>query len=217
MISQSLNKRIFTSLILLLLFFLIMNFNFFLIVTLLIVGILSLLEFFNITKKIFKNKFYLFTSNFFFIIYIFSFCIMFFVFSSFLHLKIILISLLFGCMASDIGGFIFGKLFKGPKLTKISPSKTVAGSIGSIILTCLILSCIVFYFTDNFNFTILLIAIGTSIACQAGDLFISYLKRKANIKDTGNILPGHGGVLDRLDGILLGIPLGFIFIALLLS
>jgi len=142
---------------------------------------------------------------------------MFFVFSSFLHLKIILISLLFGCVASDIGGFIFGKLFKGPKLTKISPSKTVAGSIGSIILTCLILSCIVFYFTDNFSFIILLIAIGTSIACQAGDLFFSYLKRKANIKDTGNILPGHGGVLDRLDGIFLGIPLGFIFIALLLS
>ena len=217
MISQSLNKRIFTSVILLLLFFLTMNFIFFLVFALIITGILSLLEFFNISKKIFKNKFYLFASNSFFIIYIFSFCLMFFFFSSLLHLKIILISILFGCIGSDIGGFIFGKLFKGPKLTKISPGKTVAGSLGSIILTSLIFSSIGFYFTKNFSFLILLIAFGTSVACQSGDLFFSYLKRKAKIKDTGNILPGHGGVLDRLDGILFGIPFGFIFIALLFS
>ena len=217
MISESLKKRIVTSVVLLALFFLVINFNFLLIYTLILVGVLSLLEFFNIAKKIFKNKFFLIIFNFFFIIYIFSFCLMFFFFASLLHLKIILISLLLGCIASDIGGYVFGKLFKGPKLTKISPGKTVAGSLGSIILTCLTLLIIVFYFTNNFSLLTIFIAVGTSIACQVGDLFFSYLKRKAKIKDTGNILPGHGGILDRFDGILLGLPFGFILIALYLS
>ena len=55
----------------------------------------------------------------------------------------------------------------------------------------------------------------TSISCQLGDLFFSYLKRKAKVKDSGNFLPGHGGVLDRLDGILLGIPFGFLTLTLI--
>tara|TARA_B100001093_G_C26653668_1_gene938626 strand:- start:567 stop:992 length:426 start_codon:yes stop_codon:yes gene_type:complete len=140
---------------------------------------------------------------------------MFFSFSNFFQLKILLFSLLFGCVASDIGGFVFGRIFKGPRLTKISPNKTISGAIGSLIFTCIIVSVSIFYFTKNFSYLILIISVMTSIGCQLGDLFFSYLKRKAKLKDTGNFLPGHGGVLDRLDGIFIGIPLGFISIILL--
>tara|TARA_B100001093_G_C26670237_1_gene945865 strand:- start:598 stop:999 length:402 start_codon:yes stop_codon:yes gene_type:complete len=132
-----------------------------------------------------------------------------------LQLKIILFSLLFCCIASDVGGFIFGKYFKGPKLTKISPNKTYAGAIGSIFLSLIIFSGSIFYFTQNFNFEIISVAVMTSISCQIGDLIFSFLKRKVKIKDTGNVLPGHGGVLDRLDGIFLGIPVGLILIILI--
>ena len=59
---------------------------------------------------------------------------------------------------------------------------------------------------------IILLTISISFICQLGDLFISFLKRKAKIKDTGNILPGHGGVLDRIDGILFALPIGIILI-----
>ena len=72
----------------------------------------------------------------------------------------------------------------------------------------------IFFLTNNFSYLILIIAIITSIACQFGDLFFSFLKRKAKIKDTGNFLPGHGGILDRLDGIFLGIPIGFISVTI---
>lgn len=210
MILKNLKDRIYTSLILLTLIYLIFNFNFILVFSLLILGIYSLLEFFNLSKKMFKKKIYLFFSNSIFIIFIFIFCFMFFFFSHIMHLKILLFSLLFGCIASDIGGFVFGKIFKGPKLTKISPNKTISGAIGSLIFTCIIFSGLIFYYTNNFSYKIILISIITSIACQFGDLFFSLLKRKAKLKNTGNLFPGHGGVLDRLDGIFFGIPIGFL-------
>ena len=116
------------------------------------------------------------------------------------------------CILSDIGGFIFGKFFKGKKLTKISPNKTYSGMIGSFILS--IIFCIIYSYSISFvDFkTIFLLTILISFICQIGDLFISFLKRKAKIKDTGNILPGHGGVLDRIDGILFALPSGIILI-----
>jgi phosphatidate cytidylyltransferase len=120
-----------------------------------------------------------------------------------------------GCIASDIGGFIFGKIFKGPKLTKISPNKTYAGSIGSLIFSLLIVSTSFIIFFNLFNLSIIITGLIISIFCQLGDLFFSYLKRKAKIKDTGNILPGHGGLLDRLDGVLFGIPAGFISVMMI--
>ena len=175
---------------------------------------LSVLEFLNIIKKIIKNKFYLISFNIFFVMYVFIFCSAFFFFSNFLWLKIILFSILFACISSDIGGFIFGKIFKGPKLTKISPNKTYSGAIGSLIFSIIVFSSLIFYFTGDFNYIILIVGIVISVASQIGDLFFSFLKRKARIKDTGNILPGHGGVLDRLDGILLGVPFGFLFLIL---
>ena len=128
--------------------------------------------------------------------------------------KIIFISIYLGCIASDIGGFIFGKLIGGPKLNKISPNKTISGSIGSLLFTILSTSYLIHYFTNIYNFKIILIASITSITCQLGDLFFSYLKRKAKLKDTGNFLPGHGGVLDRIDGILVGTPSGIISLLL---
>ena len=185
------------------------------VIALLIFSILSIIEFFNISKKIFiKNSFQI-ISNILFIFYIFIFSIIFFSLSNFDYLKIILFSLILCCIGSDLGGFIFGKIFKGPKLTKISPNKTISGSIGSLIFACIFFSSIFYLFNFNFNFQILIIGLFTSVACQIGDLFFSYLKRRAFLKDTGNFLPGHGGILDRLDGIFLGVPLGFTAILIL--
>jgi phosphatidate cytidylyltransferase len=215
MISINLKQRIYTSLILFFLIFLIISFNAILVFSLIVLGVLSLIEFFNISKKIIKNNFYLIISNSFFVVYIFIFCILFFISSNIFYLKIITYTLLFGCIASDIGGYVFGKIFKGPKLTKISPKKTIAGAIGSIFFTCLVIVGAITIFTKNFSYNILIVGIITSLACQFGDLFFSILKRKAKIKDTGKFLPGHGGVLDRLDAIFLGIPIGFTSLALL--
>tara|TARA_B100001559_G_C16434192_1_gene591245 strand:- start:92 stop:742 length:651 start_codon:yes stop_codon:yes gene_type:complete len=212
--STTLKKRIFTSIFLLLLTFLIFKFVFVMVLSLLILGILSILEFINLSKKIFKNSFYYYLFNFLFITFISIFSFLFFFFSNFHQLKFIILILLIGCIASDIGGYVFGKTFKGPKLTKLSPNKTIAGSIGSFLFSGILISGLFYYYTDIFNTKILLISFFTSLACQLGDLFFSYLKRKAKLKDTGNFLPGHGGVLDRLDGIYFGIPLGFVTLIL---
>jgi phosphatidate cytidylyltransferase len=215
MIATNLRKRIYTSFLLLLLLFIIYSYNLILVYSLIIFGVLSILEFLNISGKIIHNKFYLISLNSFFVFYIFIFCFFFLYYSNFFQLKIVLFTFLLGCIASDIGGFIFGKIFKGPKLTKISPNKTIAGAFGSIILSIAVMSYPIFYFTKSFSFLFLLVATITSIGCQLGDLLFSALKRKAKMKDTGNIFPGHGGVLDRLDGLLLGIPVGVIFLILI--
>ena len=109
---------------------------------------------------------------------------------------------------SDIGGLVFGKIFKGKKLTKISPNKTISGSIGSFIFSLLLIP---FFYEVQMNQNLLIIVIITiiiSLISQLGDLFISLLKRKAKVKDTSDLLPGHGGVLDRIDSIIFVIPLG---------
>ena len=110
------------------------------------------------------------------------------------------------CIFTDIGGYIFGNVFKGKKLTSISPNKTYSGMIGSFV--CSLLICMLFIIYLNFSNSFIIYTFLISLVSQAGDLFISYLKRKANIKDTGNFLPGHGGFLDRLDGIIFAIPIG---------
>ena len=130
------------------------------------------------------------------------------------NLKIIILYLILVCVVTDIGGLIFGKIFKGKKLTSISPNKTYSGLIGAYIFSFTLL----FIFFETLNFKIYQISIITFLTCtfaQLGDLFISYLKRKANVKDTGTILPGHGGILDRIDGILIGVPAGTFFTILL--
>ena len=215
MISNNLKQRAFTSLVLLTFVFLIFSFNIFLIYFLIILGVLSILEFIQIINIIFKNKLWGILINLFFIIYIFIFCILFFLSSNLEGLKLILFILLLSCVASDIGGYIFGKIFKGPKITKISPKKTYAGAAGSFLLTLIIMYLFSFYFIGLQYYKIIFIPFITSLFCQLGDLFFSLLKRKAKLKDTGKILPGHGGVIDRLDGIFLGIPVGFVSLNLL--
>jgi len=115
---------------------------------------------------------------------------------------------LFISIASDIGGIVFGKFFKGRKLTKISPKKTISGSVGAFLFSI----SLIFFYDQNFEeysyITLLLIIISISFISQIGDLFISYLKRKAKVKNTSNILPGHGGLLDRVDGIIFAVPFG---------
>ena len=116
---------------------------------------------------------------------------------------------------SDIGGLVFGKIFKGKKLTKISPNKTISGSVGSFIFSILLIPFFFKSLIDHNLLNILLITIIVSLISQLGDLFISYLKRKAKVKDTSDLLPGHGGVLDRIDGIIFAIPLGiYLFIVI---
>ena len=156
-------------------------------------------------------------SNFVFIVFISVFSISFFILYNFNQSKFILLVLLIGCVASDIGGFVVGKFLKGPKLTSISPMKTISGSIGSFVFSCVTTSGLIYFETNIITFSILVIGLMISLFCQTGDLFFSFLKRKAKLKDTGNFLPGHGGILDRLDGIFFGIPFGFISIILLLK
>ena len=215
MISNNLKKRLYTSLALLLLVLLIFNSKLILTYCLIILGVLSILEFLNISKIIFKSKISLILLNFFFASYIFIFCFFFLYFSNYEMFKLILFIILLGCVASDIGGFVFGKFFKGPKITKISPNKTYSGAFGSIIFSSAIVSFLFFYFSRLFNLDIIILAIIISIFSQLGDLLFSLLKRKAKLKDTGNFLPGHGGVLDRIDGILLGSPIGILTLVLL--
>ena len=214
MIFTKYKNRIYTSFFLLLLLLLIFNFSPVLVYSLIVLSLFAFFEFFNITKKIISNKFIYVITNLSFILYIFIFCLIFFYFVNNFQLKPLMFSLLFCCIGSDIGGFIFGKIFKGPKLTKISPKKTFSGALGSIIFSNIFFSYLIFIFINKFFYVYLIIATITSICCQIGDLFFSYLKRKAKIKDTGNFLPGHGGVLDRIDGILLGVPLGLISLIL---
>ena len=213
--SNNLKKRMYTSMGLILLLTL-MFFNIYILAYfLMIIGVFSILEFASMNKKIFRDEIYksIFLDILFFS-YIFFVLSAFFVLSFFSHLKILIFIILLTCIASDIGGYIFGKLLKGPKLTKISPQKTISGSLGSMILSTVILSILIYYFTNSFEINIFIVGLITSITCQLGDLFFSLLKRKSKIKDTGNILPGHGGVLDRVDGILLGLPLGFIIMVI---
>ena len=210
-----LKKRVLTSAVLIFFIFLIFKSIYFMVLALLIFGTISILEFLNLTKKIFKRNFFNFIVNFFYIFFLSIFSISFFYLYNFQHTKLILFILLAGCVASDIGGYVFGKIFKGPKLTKISPKKTISGALGSLIFTCVVILSLIYIETNFLNFSIFIVSLVTSISCQFGDLFFSFLKRKAKLKDTGNLLPGHGGVLDRLDGIFFGIPFGFLTLILL--
>ena len=214
--SKNLKKRIYTSLGLFFLLFLIIINNYFLVSVLLIIGIFSLMEFFKMMSLILlkdKKKQYLF--NILFVIYIFFISILVVVFSYNEHLKILIFLILLTCIFSDIGGYIFGKIFKGPKLTKISPNKTFSGALGSLLFSSSFLLWANYSLTNNIEIYLIVTGCIISVSCQLGDLFFSYLKRKSFLKDTGNFLPGHGGVLDRIDGILLGLPIGVLTLTVL--
>ena len=214
---KELNLRIFTSVVLIILFALMLKYSVALISGLLLIFVFSWLEFNNILEIIYKkNTKSIFKNLFKFLIFIYLLFLMKVTVDEFLQNKpniswnlIFIISI---CILSDTGGYIFGKFFKGKRLTKISPNKTYSGMIGSFSLS--ILFCVIYSYSISFvDFkTVFLLTILISFICQIGDLFISFLKRKANVKDTGNILPGHGGILDRIDGILFALPSGIILI-----
>jgi phosphatidate cytidylyltransferase len=121
------------------------------------------------------------------------------------------------CFFTDIGGYFFGKIIGGKKLSKISPNKTISGTVGSFLLSMapLIIVLNINFLDLTLNLTNIIFCLLISLISQLGDLFISFIKRKANIKDTGKILPGHGGVLDRLDGIIFAVPFSYFLLKLI--
>ena len=214
--SIELKKRTLTSIILLSLLLLMYFYSYILIISLILISIITWIEFYGLISKIFIKKRLIdrlfkliFKSTFLLYLFIFSFIIFTIKFKNDGSELFIIYSLL-ACISSDIGGLIFGKIFKGPKLTKISPNKTISGAIGSFILSIILIPI----FIDNLiNLSLekfILITFFISLTSQIGDLFISFLKRKAKVKNTGDLLPGHGGFLDRIDGILLGLPTGIL-------
>ena len=120
------------------------------------------------------------------------------------------------CVATDIGGYVFGKLFKGPKLTKLSPNKTYSGMIGgfflSIILVNFFLESSFYTKTSKITLDMFAYVILISSVSQLGDIIISYFKRLSKIKDTGKIIPGHGGLLDRVDGMIFAFPISYLIL-----
>ena len=218
---SNIKKRILTSVILISLLIGMFYYSYIMIVSLIIIAIISWIEFYALISKILKKN--ILKDRFFFFIYktlsLFYLtglvCLIFAIESEYSNLKIYLLYSVLVAILSDIGGLVCGKIFKGKKLTKISPNKTISGSIGSFIFSILLIP---FFYKTQIDETILnlfFITIIISLISQLGDLFISFLKRKAKVKDTSDLLPGHGGVLDRLDGIIFAIPLGiFLFIVI---
>jgi len=217
---NNLQKRIFTSLILtiVLLTCIFLNKYSFLILVI-IASVVSFFEFNNLVNKIWKKNEILKNS-----INITSFFyLLFFTFTTYelYNIKLnLIIFIMLVCIFSDIGGYIIGKSIGGKKLTKISPNKTISGTIGSFMFSFIpiIIFLFIYKLTKSNEFqiyanefpSILYVCLFISLICQLGDLFISFFKRKAKIKDTGSILPGHGGLLDRIDGIVFAIPSFFI-------
>ena len=206
---SNINKRILTSFPLLILTISAIYIDIILVLSLFIISSILIYEFLNILKKIFtrsKKNLFLFLNLFILYVCFFAAQIYFFLLGEFQNKQIIFLFILSICIFTDIGGYIFGNVFKGKKLTSISPNKTYSGMIGSFV--CSLLICMLFIIYLNFSNSFIIYTFLISLVSQAGDLFISYLKRKANVKDTGNFLPGHGGFLDRLDGIIFAIPIG---------
>ena len=120
------------------------------------------------------------------------------------------------CISTDIGGYFFGKIFKGPKLTKISPKKTFSGMIGGYFLSIIFIYFFYYYsfliYQESLTFDIktLILVILISTMSQVGDIIVSYFKRQSKVKDTGKIIPGHGGLLDRIDGMIFAFPFSYI-------
>ena len=212
-------KRSISSLFLMSLVFLTALINDYIFLSILfIVVILSWIEWIKVIEKIRFKKIYRIIHIILFLIYLlmaFIVCFNVFVIDKYFFLTILMI-----CVFSDVGGYVFGKTFGGKKLTKISPNKTISGSIGSFILSYIGFFVIYLYFGDLLFVrlqieALVFIPFFISLVCQLGDLFISYFKRRAKIKNTGNLIPGHGGLLDRIDGSIFALPIGFIIISLL--
>ena len=228
--SQNLFKRLITSILLLLLLLLVIfSHHYIFILSISLIGVIICIEANNIfskstvnqnlRKKITIKKF-----NFKFLtLNLITFTYVFFIFCYFsyeihrLEGPIFFLYVISICIFTDIGGYVFGNIIGGKKLTKISPNKTISGTIGSFIFSVIPLILFLnFSFLDlEFNLNFIVFGLLISLISQIGDLFISFLKRKAKIKDTGKILPGHGGILDRVDGIIFAVPFSYILLKII--
>ena len=212
--SKEIKKRIFTSVLLISLLIAMNFYSYIMITALVVISIILWIEFYALISKILKkNKLkdkvlrHLYkTISLLYLLLLICFIIV--IETSYPNLKLYLIYSVLTAILSDIGGLVFGKTFKGKKLTKISPNKTISGSIGSFLFSLLLVP---FFYQELMALSILSLIVITfmiSLVSQLGDLFISYLKRAAKVKDTSDLLPGHGGFLDRLDGVIFSIPFG---------
>ena len=228
--SQNLLKRIITSIVLLLLL-IVINFShqYIFILSILILGVIICIEANNLFSKLLKinknkQKHIIEKFNFkFLILNITTFCYIFFIFCNFSYeihrseTPIFFLYIISICFFTDIGGYVFGKIIGGKKLSKISPNKTISGTVGSFILSIVPLLFVINFDVMDLDFDLknLTFCLLVSLISQLGDLFISFIKRKAKSKDTGNLLPGHGGILDRVDGIIFAVPFSYFLIKLI--
>jgi len=216
---SELKKRIITSIFLLTLLVLMSFYTYVLILSLMIIGIIAWVEFYALISKIYKKKNYLNIALRFILkatslLYL-SYVIFIIIFSklNYPDLYILILYMILVSIMTDIGGLIVGKIFKGKKLTRISPKKTISGSIGSFVFSLLLIPFFSKFLISYENISLfdkVLITLSISFISQLGVLFISLIKRKANVKNTSDLLPGHGGILDRIDGIIFAVPLGIL-------
>ena len=174
--------------------------------------ILTILEW----NKISKKKYYLTISGYVFLSISFSSVYLLRNFFDEQKSFILFLFVIVICISTDVGGYIFGKILKGPRLTRISPNKTISGMIGSYILSIISTIFFIYIYKEFFQLTLqsniqifILIILISSIS-QIGDILISYFKRLSKIKNSGNLIPGHGGILDRIDGMLFAFPFSFL-------
>ena len=216
--SIELTKRILSSIILIpLSFYLIIKGSYFFNFFLLICFFLTSFEWFKMSK----NKIY----------HIFGHTFIIFSFYCAYNLRnnfndeslIIFLLIIITCISTDIGGYIFGKIFKGPRLTSISPKKTYSGMLGGYLLSIIIVYIYLnnlYLYSENvvkFTYQYLIIVLTISTVSQIGDITVSYFKRLSNIKDTGKIIPGHGGILDRIDGMIFALPFSYIMFSIIFT
>ncbi len=209
---QEMIKRVLSSVILIpLVFFFIIKGSFFFNFFISLCFLVALYEWYQMSKK----KMYFFFG---FIYLIFSFYTVYILRNdsdTYLLFLIVIIT----CISTDVGGYVFGKIFKGPKLTKISPNKTYSGMLGGFFLSIISASIFfknyeIFGFVKTYEITFnqFIIVILISLVSQIGDVAVSFFKRLSKIKNTGKIIPGHGGLLDRVDGMIFAFPFVYLII-----
>ncbi len=216
MMNNELQKRLLSAIILIpLSLFILIKGSYFFIFFLLVCLIIALYEWYLMSK----NKFYNIPGFFLIILSFYSLYVL--KHDTDIDLKIIILILII-CISTDVGGYTFGKLFKGRKLTKISPNKTYSGMIGSFFLSIIFSSIYLDYYNiyiiakaEIISFFDFIFIIVVSSISQMGDIFVSYFKRKSKIKNTGKIIPGHGGILDRIDGMIFVFPSTYLILNLI--
>ncbi len=181
------------------------------------VSLILFIEFNNLIKKIWKKEKNI-AYNFKIFSLLFLLILIYAAYDSYNNPPTGLVFIILICIFSDTGGYVIGNLVGGKKLTKISPNKTISGSIGSFIFS--LFPIVIFWWFSNFtnhwsfkleiSLKLIPVCLFLCLICQLGDLFISYFKRKAKVEDTGSILPGHGGFLDRIDGIIFVLPAAYL-------